>query len=385
MKRIFLLISFVATAHCISAQRLAVNLSDQNNINPLYKKDLLIRTLDSFFTYGGDGQKSGKYWDKKDLNFFGYPFDLTTYGYNGKGESFLRPVFLGAIDFIPRRQYLVKIAFLPFADSLKGNMGRVVNLIANYDKATDGFTFERYTNYFTRDWYQLQVGNILFYKELKATFSIQQAKACNRYNDSIAAVFKVPPKKIIYYSCKDPVQMFNLMGYDFRYEMFLSRTGGRAEWGGVKPPLNHFIYSGNNKEYYPHEIAHFYIGELYTTNEPCRIAYEGIATYIGGTEQKPLRTVGRSLYQYLQKYRNVSVSQLLFEDVRTDDDVSRLYAAGGILAGLIYEKKGLEGWRQFLALPCSKMEEALPLLLGTRKTLKQAIIDEAKKISEGRR
>jgi len=374
MNRLLLLLFFLIFTYFLNAQRLTVNLADQYNINRLYKKDLLIRTLDSFFTYGWDDQRCGKYWDRDDLKLFGYPFDLGTYGYNGKGVSFLTPVFLGAIDVIPQQKYLVKIAFLPAADSLKGNMGRVLNLIANYHKGNDAFTFERYTNYFIRDWYKQQIGSILFCKESKDAFDLQQATACNRYNDSIAAFFNVPPKKFVYYSCKDPMQMFNLMGYDFRYEMFLSRTGGMRIGNG--------LYSARNAEYYPHEIAHFYIPELEGSNTACTIASEGIATYFGGSDPKSFKETVRSLYQYLLKYTNIPVDDLLFKDVRTDDDVSRLYATGGILAKLIYEKNGLDGWRRFLALPCSKMKEALPLLLGTHKTLKQVIIDEARRISE---
>ncbi|MBZ4188431.1 hypothetical protein [Niabella beijingensis] len=375
MKRLSFLLCFVITGHLINAQRLAINLSDQHNINPLYKKELLIRTLDTFFTYGWDEQRSGQYWDKEDLDLFGYPFDLGTYGYNGKGVSFLTPVFLGAIDFIPRQKYLVKIAFLPAADSLKGNMGQVLNLIANYHKSTDAFTLERYTSYFIRDWYKQEIGHILFYKQSKDAFDLQQARTCNAYNDSIAAVFNVPPKKFVYYSCKDPVQMFNLMGYDFRYEMFLSRTGGMRIGNG--------LYSARNAEHYPHEIAHFYISDI-EGEKSCRIATEGIATYFGGSDPRSFKETVRSLYQYLLKYTGITIDELLFKDVRTDDDVSRLYATGGILAKRIYEKHGLEGWKKFLALPCNKIKEELPLLLGTSKTLKQTIIEEAKKISEDR-
>ncbi|MBO9592045.1 MAG: hypothetical protein J7599_03990 [Niabella sp.] len=374
MNRLFLTIFFVTIAHGVGAQRLTVNLADQYNINPLYKKDVLIRTLDSFFTYGWDEQRCRKYWEDGDLKLFGYPFDLGTYGYNGKGVSFLTPVFLGAIDVVPQQQYLVKIAFLPAADSLKGNVGWVLNLIANYHKSNDAFTLERYTRYFTRDWYKKEIGNILFYKESRDAFDLQQATACNRYNDSIAAFFNVPPKKIIYYSCKNPVQMFNLMGYDFRYEMFLSRTGGMR--------IGNQLYSARNVESYPHEIAHFYIPELEGEKAPCTIASEGIATYFGGSDPKTFKETAASLYRYLLKYPNVPVDELLFKDLRTDDDVSRLYATGGVLAKLIYARQGLEGWRKFLALPCGNMKEALPSLIGTGKDLKQIILEAAKKISE---
>ena len=374
MNRLFLLISFVTIAHGVGAQRLSVNLADQYNINPLYKKDILIRTLDSFFTNGRTAEKAVQYWSKADLEQFGYPWEIAYLGYTDTGKDNFPPVYLGAIDIVPQRQYLVKLAFLPAIDSLKRNMGRVLNLIANYDRTTGQFTFEQYTNYFIKDWYQQQVGTIRFYKERRESFNFREAAACSRYNDSIAAVFKVPPKKIIYYSCKDPVQMFNLMGYDFRYEMFLSRTGGMR--------IGNRLYSARNAESYPHEIAHFYIPELEGSNTACTIASEGIATYFGGSDPKTFKETAGSLYRYLLKYPNVPVDELLFKDMRTDDDVSRLYATGGVLAKLIYARQGLEGWRKFLALSCSNMKEALPILIGKGNDLKQIILEAAKKISE---
>ncbi|WP_300596549.1 hypothetical protein [Niabella sp.] len=373
MKHLSFLLFFVVAVYVTNAQRLAINLTDKDNINPLYKKDLLIRTLDSFFTNGRTPEKAVKYWSKTDLKSFGYPWDIVYLGFTNEGKDNFPPVYLGAIDVVPQQQYLVKIAFLPAIDSLKRNMGRMLNLIANYDKQADAFTFERYTNYFIRDWYKKEVGNILFYKESKDAFNLEQARACNIYNDSIAAIFKVPPKKFTYYSCKDPVQLFNLMGYDFRYEMFLSRTGGMRIGDG--------LYSARNAEHYPHEIAHLYISDIAGENA-CTIASEGIATYFGGSDPKTFKETIRSLYQYLLKYADVPVDDLLFKDKRTDDDVSRLYATGGILAKLIYEQQGLEGWRKFLALPCSKIKEALPALIGTDKALKQVITEAAKKISE---
>ena len=378
MSKISIIFIFIFSfSKSIGQNDLVINITEQNNVNQLYKKDLLTKTLDSFFTVSRDYEKGIKYWEEKDLHFFGYPWDLANYGFNGD-QQLLQPVFLGAIDIVPQKKYVIKIAYVPVDSTIK-SIGRVINLIGNYYDSTDKFLFENYTNHFTRSWYKRKVGNIIYFKERERDFNIKEALASDEFNNKIAKIFKSKPKEIIYYSCSDPIQLFNLQGFDFRWEMFLSRTGGRANWGGLKPPLNHFIYSESDTEYYPHEIAHFYIGDLYTTNELCPIAMEGIATFFGGTEQRPLKEVLQSLKSYLSSHPDVSSEGLLFEDIRMDEDISRLYATGAVIAKAIYEKNGLDGWKKWLAIPCEKMVTDLPLLLKTDKTLKEFIKQELQK------
>jgi hypothetical protein len=258
----------------------------------------------------------------------------------------------------------------------------VYSFIANYNGSTNKFTFERYSTLFVQNWYSKKVGNITYYKEKKKEFNKNEAKACNRFNNNMADFFGLPPKEIAFYSCRNPIQYFNLKGYDYAPEMFYGRTGGTIGYGGLNYPVRYIVYSGINKEIYKHEIAHFYINN-FLTSTTCRLANEGIATYLGGGTERPLEYHLKALSQYVKSNPDFKVENVLVEDKKITDTVSTLYATGGLLAKLIYEKKGLEGIKEFLSIRCEEMFKVLPELLGVRREdINTYLLSELKRIDE---
>lgn len=85
--------------------------------------------------------------------------------------------------------------------------------------------------------------------------------------------FKTEPIPAIYYSCRNPVELFEIRGYDYIMNMYLAKIGGSVYFGNQ-------IFSGRNREIYKHEIAHLYIG----SHSPYIhiLLNEGMATLWGG-------------------------------------------------------------------------------------------------------
>lgn len=260
-------------------------------------------------------------------------------------------------------------------------MNNVYNFVATYNKTANKFSFERYSNYYIKNWHSEEIGNIIYFKEEKQNFNKEEAKACNRFNDSIAAFWNIEPKKIFYYSCINPVQYFNLKGYDFAPEMFFARTGGTIGYGGTEYPFKNIVYSGLNKEIYKHEIVHFYINHFVDSNT-CWMANEGVATYLGGGGERPLPYHLKVLNTYVQNATDFSIEKMLFDDKRINDSVSTVYATGGLIAKLVFEKRGIEGLKKFLQIPCDRMLKELPALLGITKNLYSYLLKELKKMAE---
>ena len=152
--------------------------------------------------------------------------------------------------------------------------------------------------------------------------------------------------------------------------------------GGNKKYYGNIIYSANNSEYYPHELAHFYIDDLVIGDKTSRIANEGIATYIGGSSIFPYEHHLKSLYKYIKKNNNYNLIDFFKEDslVMIDSDTSTLYALGALISKLIFEKKGLDGWKIFLNVSEEDVEKVIIEMLGIEKNkLNIYLLEELKK------
>lgn len=145
--------------------------------------------------------------------------------------------------------------------------------------------------------------------------------------------------------------------------MFLAKTGGQSFWGGAGSEFEHILYSGNNREYYPHEICYFYINML-ITQECSRLAEEGIATFMGGSSEQPYTYHARALKLYLDKNPDRSIFDLFADNSKINPHTSILYATGAVIADMVYEQKGLEGFKKFLAISEKQLKDEVPKIVG---------------------
>lgn len=161
--------------------------------------------------------------------------------------------------------------------------------------------------------------------------------------------------------------------------MFLAKTGGQASWGGKGSEFEYILYSGNNKEYYPHELCHFYINML-ITQECSRLAEEGIATFLGGSSEQPYTYHAGALKSYLAKNPEKSVFDLFTDNSKINEHTSILYATGAVIADMAYEKKGLQGLKDFLAISEKNLKEKIPEMLGasSEESFRTAFLNKLK-------
>ncbi|RYZ48568.1 MAG: hypothetical protein EOP49_18370 [Sphingobacteriales bacterium] len=79
---------------------------------------------------------------------------------------------------------------------------------------------------------------------------------------------------ITYYSCTTPKEVFEIKGFDYHPMMYVDTTGGLADTGNR-------VFSGNNSEFYNHEIVHLFVQKLFPG---CDMFFnEGIAMYLAGS------------------------------------------------------------------------------------------------------
>lgn len=388
MKKTILLVVLLSIALSSFAQDYHVNLTERwwnNNPDGVLKNKPLQNAIDTFFKYKNK-EALRSFCTPTDQRLWGtFPFKEIRYREGWFGEKYpLQPTLLGAVEIDSTssfKKYLVKIAFIANEDSINNSIACVYNFLVNLHSDGKTFTFERYSNYLLGQWYKKQVGNILYYKANQALFSIEEAKRMNSFNDNIARVFNVDPMQCVYFSCKNVIELFQLQGFDFVPNMFLSKTGGQAFWGGEGSEFENILYSGNNKEYYPHEICHFYINTL-ITQECSRLAEEGIATFLGGSSEKPYTHHAHILKAYLDKNPDRNLFDLFSDNSIIGEHTSILYATGAVIADMAYEKKGLQGFKDFLAISEKQLKEKVPKMFGasSEKAFKNAFYKKLKTI-----
>ena len=369
----------------IKSQDIYINIDNEDNSNIVPYKENIITAVQNLinnkndidFIFNQYTKDSQEKWGEKEL-----ARTIYNSGWYKKDPSYYKPTILGVIDIIPEKKYLIKIAYTSRDKGNNNSVQVIYNLIANYNKLEKSILFENYIDWYTKNWYTKKMGNILFFKEEKNKFSIKQAKKFQKKNKYFSKLFNVPVKDIVYYSCKDPIDLYKMKGFDYVPNMFYSRNGGLVYNGGNKKYYGNIIYSANNSEYYPHELAHFYIDDLVIGDKTSRIANEGIATYIGGSSIFPYEHHLKSLYKYIKKNNNYNLIDFLKEDslVMIDSDTSTLYALGALISKLIFEKKGLDGWKIFLNVPEEDVEKVIIELLGIKKNkLNIYLLEELKK------
>lgn len=371
MKKIILLLFLLNITIYAAGQDYHVNITERWwNVNPdaVLQNKRLQNAVDTFFKYKNT-ETLRSFCTPSDQRLWGtFPFKEVRYREGAFGAKYpLRPTLLGAVEVdstLLFKKYLVKIAFIANEDSVNNSIGSVYNFMINLHYDGKNFTFERYSSYLLAQWYKKQVGNILYYKASQTTFNMDDAVKMNSFNDSIAKVWKVEPVKCVYFSCKNNIEMFQLQGFDFIPNMFLAKTGGQSFWGGDGSEFEHIIYSGNNKEYYPHEICHFYINML-ITQECSRLAEEGIATFLGGSSEQPYAYHARALKKHLDKNPPKSIFDLFSDNSKINEHTSILYATGAVIADMVYERKGMEGFKDFLAISEKNLKEKVPGMFDT--------------------
>ncbi|MBW7913466.1 MAG: hypothetical protein H3C54_07165, partial [Taibaiella sp.] len=120
------------------------------------------------------------------------------------------------------------------------------------------------------------------------------------------------------------------------------RTGGNAD------PMDKTIYSGNNSEFYPHELVHVYLTNIQveangTGNST--MAHEGISTYLGGSGGYTLDEHLHILADYARQNKLTTIDEILGVEggMVGEKETDAMYTIGGLIAKITDKKAGYKG------------------------------------------
>lgn len=168
---------------------------------------------------------------------------------------------------------IVKVAFIGYNAENKSNLIKAIyNLVAN--RIGNEILFSKYLDFATKDWNIIQASNIKYYISPSKIPNLDEIEKQRIEVNKISDFFDLKPFAISYYSTISPRETFELKGFDYHPMMYADKSGGFYQGKDI-------IISGNNSEYYTHEIVHAYTTRLFPD-----IHYfldEGIATYFGGS------------------------------------------------------------------------------------------------------
>ncbi|UOE39547.1 hypothetical protein [Chryseobacterium oryzae] len=290
----------------------------------------IIETLGNFLE-----TKDSKLWLESDFKKFQFPFYEIMDIQNGKmGSDFYQPSLMEIIPTDKDDQKIIKIAFIGYNPKTKSNLIKAIyNMIAS--KKEGKIFFSKYINYATKDWTEKKEDNI--------TYSISPLKKANNIEiekqktdiKQLSEFFETEKFPIYYYSTVSPEEAFKLKGFDYHPMMYTDQSGGFAE------PYN-IIISGNNSEYYTHEVVHLYTAKLF----PKINSYfdEGIATYFGGSGKYDYLWQKEKLKKYLKENPDFDVFKHfnIYEKLYFEKETPIPYVVSAVLCEMILIKFGKE-------------------------------------------
>lgn len=318
---------------------------------------ILLHSLNGFLKTKNRSDTSNAYWVQSDFEKFKEPYmDLYYIEVSSKfhNPNFYKPTLLEIIRTSKSNQYIIKLAYLG-PDTLKiSTINAIYNIIAV--KQSDGsYKFRSMLGEHTVDWNKTTVGTITYvYKD---NLNLELAERANQFNIDIAKKFNTQPISIIYYKCKNAIELFHIRGYDYVRWMYIDTTGGRI-YG------ENSIFAANNSEWYPHEFVHFYTPKV--VNSPfLRIINEGYATYLSGSGGKPIEEVLKITNNFYKKYPERDILADLDNNYRINGNMEVLYPIGGLICKLIDEKLGFEAIKQIFNE--ADFYKAVERMLGIKK------------------
>ncbi|WP_430613439.1 hypothetical protein [Flavobacterium sp. JP2137] len=236
---------------------------------------LIISALEGFLNTKDQSLCQNAHWLESDFKQYVYPYlDLYKIEDDGNGDkNFYRPSLMGLVKIKNTERWMVKLAFIG-SRPLEGQqtVKAIYNLIA--EKRESGMVFSKYMSHYVQDWQTLQRGSITYKISPLKTADEAEMHRQQLEITKLLQFYDTQAIPIAYYSCINPKELMEVKGYDYSPIMYISENGGMAEKGNI-------VLSGNNSEYYTHEIVHQYNAHLYPDSAP--FFNEGLATYIGGS------------------------------------------------------------------------------------------------------
>lgn len=276
-----------------------------------------------------------KFWLESDFKKFKSPYYEIIGIESGKlGDKFYQPSLMEIVPTDEDNKRIVKIAFIGYNSDTKSNLIKAIyNVIAV--KKEDKIFFSKYIDYATRNWEIKNEDKITYYISPNKNYNLKEAETQKKDINMLSDFFGTEKFPITYYSTISPEEVFKLKGFDYHPMMFADKSGGFAEAYNI-------VISGNNSEYYTHEIVHLYTSKLFPRINP--FFDEGIATYFGGSGKFDYQWQKEKLKKFLKENPNFDAFKHLniYERLYFEKETPIPYVVSAVICEMIISKFGKE-------------------------------------------
>lgn len=294
----------------------------------------IISTLKKFLQTKNDSFKENQYWLAEDFDTFWFPFHyLYEIEHKDSLLYFYQPTLMEIVNTDTQGKKLLKLAYIGHNDTTKENsLKSIYNIVAN--KTDKGILFSHPLHYYTRNWKKIQKGSIEYVISPDRDFSEVEAERQLEDIGKICEFFSTDPMPITYYSCTGLEELFQIRGFDYNPMMY--REGG----GGLAIHLN-IVFSGNQSEFYTHEIIHLYTSAWYPNS--IDLIDEGLATYVGGSRIYSYAWHKKNLRNHVEQHPDIDFAAHLepFERFFAGE-TSIPYMIGALICERTYRLYGKE-------------------------------------------
>jgi hypothetical protein len=306
-----------------------VNMNDSFNAEIIATFEKFLQTKDSDYS-------SNPYWAEEDFQRYYQPYG-DFYGIESSmfGRYFYQPTIVNIIQTEEKNSRVVKIAYIGYHPETKDNIIKVIfNVLA--DKVGDKIFLRKPLIYNTKDWEVVENGSIYYVISPLKKYNKEEAERQQKDIFKLCNFFEIEEVPITYYSCIDPVELFQIKGYDYIPNMYFAKKGGLAENVNL-------IFSGNNSEFYTHEISHIYMNNSFQQRIPSLLD-EGLATYIGGSGTNGYSWHRAKMKTYMATHPEFDFSEYLeaYSNIKIEDETPIAYMTGALICENILRNHGKE-------------------------------------------
>ncbi|MCD8406261.1 hypothetical protein LNI88_09950 [Tenacibaculum dicentrarchi] len=234
-----------------------------------------------------------------------------------------------------KNKYLVKIAVMGSPEGFN-SLNSIYNFYAFREKEGN-FKFENVITENLKQWNTNTIENIKYIYPPEKKLNQTEIKKQIEFENKLISKFDFNKINYTYISCNSVYDYMKLRGFDYEDSMFLN-----SQKGGETFSSHRLIFSGNNSEYYPHELVHLY-NHKYFKNINSTIN-EGLATYLGGSKELDYSEHIGILKDYLASTK-IDLFEHLFDDEKKYTVIGNVssirYSAGALLCALADKKNVL--------------------------------------------
>ncbi|MFZ4543702.1 MAG: hypothetical protein ACOYOA_06610 [Saprospiraceae bacterium] len=370
MKQILLILTIFLTLTCNGQETKQDNF--KLTVSPIIDQTdntnkAIIESLTEFLKTKNSALTENKYWIQSDFQKFIYPY-LDIYNIeNSKHEIGLyRPTLMEIIPTENSRQKIVKIAFIRHNSRTQENQLKAIyNLIANCSQ--DKILFSRYLDYATEKWNTIHKEDLTYKITPNRSASETEIAAQQSDIEKIVQFFNCSRISITFYSCVNPIELFEIKGFDYNPMMYIDKTGGFADYGNI-------IFSGNNAEIYTHEIIHIYTSNLFPKID--KFIDEGLATFMAGSGKYNYEWHRNKLDKFLQENKNFNLAEHTdpYDRIYFENETSIPYLTAALIVERTWKIYGKDKLLELL-----KSERDLWATLKTVGLTKESINIELRK------